>query len=441
MTTIRGCKEIGACSDSGKWLITRNGTGSLLLTTNEYNSIVYTQTTVAGGYCLLNVALESIVLYLLRTLKTHHGETVGFLLFLHLFFAEICISILSMLTLVLSVLWSEGVVVLEKDVVVYLVLVIVVFFTTTLYIVKLAVLNLKVLQVHLQLRFQSVCTIERCKNYLDCTWAFSLFLFIGAICANEMANMQLTSYYRYLILPGTIFFVVLVTASNIYLLCHLQRSRKPPHPPPTLPQPHPQLSPSPSPCIKDQAHRQKGCETFQQVLVRSQYLVPILVSSVFALFLTGASVESIVNGDSSKQYSKLNLLTFLVFNTMMTCDALIFLIAEPRVRTLIKNRWRRRRLRRTVNKSYQNKTRVVRESSADMVRKIRSDTVDLEDVENEENDVNSTGKYNRGYCSQEVVKNEHIQKSIEPSLHDTCGNGVAVLDENRGKCSRDKQNL
>ena len=74
-----------------------------------------------------------------------------------------------------------------------------------------------------------------------------------------------------------------------------------------------------------------------------------------------------------------------------------------------------------------------------MVRKIRSDTVDLEDVENEENDVNSTGKYNRGYCSQEVVKNEHIQ--IEPSLHDTCGNGVAVLDENRGKCSRDKQNL
>ena len=83
-----------------------------------------------------------------------------------------------------------------------------------------------------------------------------------------------------------------------------------------------------------------------KVLMESQFVVPVVLNVVFALFLISACVESFLQPQLLVRF---NFLTFLLFNGMIMLDCLIYLFVEPKLRTLILLRVKRWRLERSFN--------------------------------------------------------------------------------------------
>ena len=81
-----------------------------------------------------------------------------------------------------------------------------------------------------------------------------------------------------------------------------------------------------------------------KVLMESQFVVPVVLNVVFALFLISACVESFLQPQLLVRF---NFLTFLLFNGMIMLDCLIYLFVEPKLRTLILLRVKRWRLERS----------------------------------------------------------------------------------------------
>ena len=112
-------------------------------------------------------------------------------------------------------------------------------------------------------------------------------------------------------------FILEAIASNTYLLSKLNGSRLAPH--------------------NIDIARQQQRPAFSKVFLKSHFIVPVLVSVTFSLFLGCALVESNV---SDGERNNVNFFTFMLFNIMILNDAILFLAFEPRIRKMIKNRLR-----------------------------------------------------------------------------------------------------
>ena len=141
----------------------------------------------------------------------------------------------------------------------------------------------------------------------------------------EIFGWKIEIIYKYAIIPCNVIFVIWGFISNGYLLIKLNRSRLTPHP------------------VGKHFTPYKGRQNFYNVLLKSQFVVPILITLIFTLFLTSAAVEPFVD-----QRSSLNFVTFMLFNAMMFVDSLIYLLLERQIRNLIMNRIRKWKAQRSV---------------------------------------------------------------------------------------------
>ena len=322
----------GANGD-GKLLI-RDNYGDIDDSTSESDSLGnsnYTPTIISAAVCLLNIILLGIVLHLLLKLRRNHGQTVGVLLSLQVCSIEVCIALLSMVAIILSTITIDGCATSET-IFRFVVNSIALLFSVSLYFVKLFLLLAALLKVYLGLSYQRFWTKEKSNCTVYFVWGFSVSLFIFVLTASELWSFSICNLYRYVIVPGAAVFMIFSTISNGYLTIMLNRSRVAPH-----------ERPSRSVQEVNVQHQQR--QSFCEVLLKSQFMVPILISSVYALFLTSACIESFLRPQES---FRMNVLTFLLFHTMIMIDALIFIFLEPQVRTIIRNRLRIWRAKREV---------------------------------------------------------------------------------------------
>ena len=117
--------------DFDKLLIRVDDNSSSILTSSDGP----VNNAVAISSCLLNILLQIIVSYLLRTLKTNHGQTVGVFLSLHLCEAEFCIAALCLVANFLSSFSMDDESV--KLIIHIIVISIAIFLTGSLYFIKL----------------------------------------------------------------------------------------------------------------------------------------------------------------------------------------------------------------------------------------------------------------------------------------------------------------
>ena len=86
--------------------------------------------------------------------------------------------------------------------------------------------------------------------------------------------------------------------------------------------------------------KRMSVQSFVTVLFKSQFVVPVIVSFLFVVFLLLATSEMLI--DSTKSF-----VTFLSFNVMILMDMLVYLCVEPRIHALLDKYirvWKDRRL-------------------------------------------------------------------------------------------------
>ena len=106
-------------------------------------------------------------------------------------------------------------------------------------------------------------------------------------------------------------------------------------------------------------------QPFHKIFLRSQFVLPILLSVVFVIFLISACVENYMKRDSDVQL--INFISFLLFNGMIVLDMCVYLFLEPQVRKLLSKRWRNWRARRMLaEETERSRESNVRVSSVEM---------------------------------------------------------------------------
>ena len=158
-------------------------------------------------------------------------------------------------------------------------------------------------------------------------WAVGILFFISVLSIKELTQYDIQDIYKRVIIPGTVLFILSAFASNMYLLLKLNNSIIPPYNEATA------------------VHAKQP--SFLKVLFKSQFVIPILVSFLFALFLSSACLESYLRHEEQVH---LNFLTFMLFNSMILTDSIIYLGFEPRIRMLIKKWLRDWREQRNLNR-------------------------------------------------------------------------------------------
>ena len=278
-------------------------------------------------FSLTEIALKSLLIKLLRILERDGGTSSGTSLSLHLCYTELSLSILTIMTMVLVVLTPdiEG----ALDVCIYLNIAISSLFFPVLYFIKLFIMMQATLKVYLDARLEVVWDHKNTKMLLTTTWICSGILFtsvtIACIRNNDTRSDLLDDVYKFTIIPCLLGYIIGAVTSNTYLLVKLNRSR---------------IGPPAANISFDQQQQQRP-DSFWKVLIKCKYVVPVLMSLSFSLFLIIATLEIVLDVkfigilDQTSNYAKVNLVTLIMFEVMVLVDSIVYVVFERKIRRKI----------------------------------------------------------------------------------------------------------
>ena len=284
---------------------------------HDHSNCIYIVTILTSVITLL---LQAIVIYFLRAVQRKSGSSVGLMLSINLGLIEVAISLFSIAAIPLSRVSTS----FSRHVTDILVMIIAGLLTTDLFFIKLFVSMVEVLKVYLDVRNNVFWTKLKRNCMLVSAWGIGVLVFGFAIMSREVLGWDVQEGYKMFIVPGTVCYIVLACTSNVYLLYKLNRTRITPH-------------------LRFPANQRK--QSFGTVLLKSQFLVPVLVTCAFSFFLSCACVDAYVR---NTEENILRFVNFMLFNGMIVIDGVIYLAFERRVRLMIKNRFRAWKLRKMV---------------------------------------------------------------------------------------------
>ena len=104
-----------------------------------------------------------------------------------------------------------------------------ILFTSSLFLFKLSLMFTEILKIKFGLRYQLFWSEAKVLHLVGFFWIFGVVLWICVLVVQKLYSVGVYTMYKYLILPGTVIYVLASLFINGFFLLKLNEARTPPH--------------------------------------------------------------------------------------------------------------------------------------------------------------------------------------------------------------------